>query len=569
MKGEHSNPKVPRSRGTSAAARALSWRPRMSTPLFTLAVAVFIVAVDNVVFWRHLNAAAQLGRAENMPFAVAVAVFLIAALAFLLSLFSWRFLFKPIVVGVLLAASVVGYFMMTYGIVVDDTMLANTVQTDTAEAAGLFSMTLVWHLLFTGVLPAIVVWRVKLVPRPFWRALVVRGGFAVLMLLVAAGAIGLQYKDFSLVLRENRDLRMFINPTYAIYSATEYLTQTAEAGTVALRRIGEDARQTSQPASRGRRKVMILVVGETARAANWGLDGYDRETTPELVARDVINFPDAHSCGTSTSVSVPCMFSPLAREHYDGQTARHTENLVDVLQHAGVAVRWQENQAGGCKGVCDRTPTENMRIRRIDGICTDDYCRDGVFVDGLRQTIDSADGDLLIVMHTMGSHGPAYYERYPRDEAVFTPECRSNRPQDCSRAELVNSYDNTLRYTDHVLASLIDVLEAESATADTALLYLSDHGESLGENGLYLHGFPYMVAPSEQTHIPMVAWFSPGFAADSGLTHACLTAQAEKRVGQDNLFATTLGLMDVTADVYDGREDIFASCRASNAMASR
>lgn len=536
-------------------------RPRLPVPLLTLIAGVFIVAVDNIAFWRHLDAVAAIGRADNWLFAIAVAVFLVSALSFLMSLFTWRFVYKPFLIALLLSASLIGYFMTTYGIVVDDTMLANILETDTAEATGLFSSALLWHLLLTGALPALAVCWVVVVRGSWWRALLGRGVFAMVMLVMAVGAVGLQYKSFSLVLRENRELRMYINPTYAIYSASQYLTQTAEAQALPVRAIGEDAIRTATPATRGHRKVMIVVVGETARAANWGLNGYGRDTTPALAGRDVINFNDAHSCGTSTSVSVPCMFSPLGRGQYNAYDAEHSENLLDVLEHAGVSVHWEENQPGGCKGVCDRVPTENMRMRRIDGVCNAQRCLDGVFLDRLRKTIASSRGDILIVMHTMGSHGPAYYERYPRDFAVFTPECRSNRPQDCSQAELVNSYDNSVRYTDHVLAALIGLLADNSAPEDAALIYLSDHGESLGENGLYLHGFPYMFAPSEQTHIPMIAWFSPGFERDSGMRHACMGHQSSQRVGQDNLFATVLGLMDVRADIYDRAQDIFADCR--------
>ncbi|MES1924756.1 phosphoethanolamine--lipid A transferase [Salinisphaera sp. T31B1] len=546
-------------------ASTARFRPRIGVHAFTLLVALFIVAVDNREFWQQLDAAAHLTEISNWPFAIAVAVFLVAALSFLMSLFAWRYLYKPFVIGLLLIASVVAYFMTTYGVVIDDTMLANTVETDSAEAAGLFSLALVWHLLITGVLPVVIVLWVRLDYRPFWRALAWRLVFALIMLGVAGGAIGAQYKSFSLVLRQNRDLRMFINPTYAIYSASQFLTRSAEAENIPLKHIGQDATRTSAAGSRARRKILIVVVGETTRAANWGLNGYERDTTPELAVRGVLNFGDAHSCGTSTSVSVPCMFSPLTRKNYDEYEARHSENLLDVLARAGVAVHWQENQAGGCKGVCERVPTENMRARRIEGVCDADHCLDEVFLHGLSASLDDGKGDLVIVMHTMGSHGPAYYERYPKDFAVFGPECRSNRPADCSRAELVNSYDNTVRYVDHIVASLIDKLKTRADAADTALIYLSDHGESLGENGLYLHGFPYMVAPSEQTHIPMVAWLSPGFMRDSGLAPACLARATGERVSQDNLFDTVLGLMDVQATVYDPAEDLFANCRQAGA----
>jgi len=543
------------------------WRPDLGVPTLTVLAAVFIVAVDNATFWQHLLQAAPLTSIGSAGFVIAVAVFLVAALSFLMSLFAVRFVYKPFVIVLLMLASVIAYFMGTYGIVVDDTMITNTVETDSAEAAGLFSLALVWHVLLTGILPSLAVAAVRLRNRPILREALVRGVFALTMLVVAVGAVGVQYKDFSLVLRQNRALRMFINPTYAIYSATEYLTQTAAAGNIPLKTIGTDATRTVAAQSRTARKVMILVVGETTRAANWGLDGYKRQTTPELAARDVINFSDAHSCGTSTAVSVPCMFSPLPRDDYDEYDARHSENLLDVLSHAGVNVRWEDNQAGGCKGVCARVPTTDMRRMDIDGVCGGGTCHDAVFVHGLKDRIANGSDDLVIVMHTMGSHGPAYYKRYPEAFQRYTPECRSNRPQECSSAQLTNSYDNTVRYTDHVLALLIDVLKTSDRNTDTALLYLSDHGESLGENGLYLHGFPYMIAPDEQTRIPMVAWFSDGFARASGLDRSCLKNAARKRVSQDNLFDSVLGLMDVDADIYDRSADILAGCRSNRALA--
>lgn len=544
-------------------ARAAGWRPRLGVPALTVLVALFIIGVDNVAFWRRLAHDAQISGRHHLDFGIAVAVFLVAALSFLLSLFAFRFLYKPFLVVVLLLASVISYFMMTYGIVVNDTMITNTLDTDLGEASGLFNLTLVWHVLLTGVLPALAVAALDLRRYRFLRQTLSRIVFALVMLGIAGGAIALEYKDFALTLRQNRELRLYINPTYAIYSAYKLASQAARTGDIPLHRIGLDAHRTATAASRGHRKIMIFVVGETTRAANWGMDGYRRNTTPDLEQESVINFTDAHSCGTSTAVSVPCMFSPRDRKHFDRDTARHSENLLDVLQRAGVTVRWEENQAGGCKGVCARVPTRNMRTLNIPGICGDGHCLDAVFLKHLADRIERTRGDVLIVMHTMGSHGPDYYRRYPDRFKIYTPICHSNRPQDCSTSQLINSYDNTVRYVDHILASLIAVLKRESGPhkADTALMYLSDHGESLGENGLYLHGFPYLIAPREQTHIPMIAWFSPGFLQDSHLQPACMRAQAARRVGQNNVFDTVMALMDVRAGLYDPKEDIFAPCR--------
>lgn len=551
------------SAGESAPMSARSrWRPVLGVPALTILVAVFIVAVDNMAFWNHLGAVSRVGESSGWLFAGAMAVFMLSALSFLMSIFAFRFIYKPFLVLLLLIAAVVGYFMQTYGVVVDDTMILNTLDTDQAEAQGLFSLVLVWHFLWAGILPSLVVVWVRVRRRGFIRQTLVRIGFALLMLVIALAAVGIQYKQFSLTLREHRELRMYINPTYAIYSAFEAVRGQAKAAQHPLVVIGRDADRTAAVQTRHKRKVMILVVGETTRAANWGLNGYKRQTTPELAKLgSVLNFPNAHSCGTSTATSVPCMFSARSREDFDADKAGYTENLLDVLQRAGVDVRWEDNQAGGCKSVCDRVPTKNMRTLRIPGVCGDGHCLDGVFLHGLADRINHTQGDLLLVMHIMGSHGPAYHRRYPARFKVYKPTCESSRPQQCSRQELVNSFDNTVRYLDHNLAAMISVLNNQVPDADTALLYLADHGESLGENGIYLHGFPYRFAPSVQTHISEIAWLSPGFMKSSDLSPACLTRQVEKKVTQDNVFSTVMALMDVKSKLYDPELDMFSVCR--------
>lgn len=537
-------------------------RPRLGVPALTLLVAAFIIGPDNIAFWRELASVSRVGDAGGWPFAAATAVLLVSALALLLSLFAFRWLYKPFLIAILLTAAVVGYFMGTYGVVVDDTMILNTLNTDVSEVHGLLNPALYWHLFVYWLLPSALILWVQIKRGVWWRQALVRVAFVVVMAVVAFAALASHYKTFSLTSRAHRELRLYINPTYAIYSAMEVAYGQAAAANHPLVKIGMDAHRSPAADERQQRKIVILVVGETTRAANWGLSGYRRHTTPELAALDhLLNFPDAHSCGTSTAISVPCMFSYTTREDFDVGRASYTENLLDLLQRAGVTVLWLENQEGGCKGVCERVPTVDMRKLRIPGVCGDDNCLDSVFLHGLRKRIKSTSGDLLLVLHSMGSHGPKYFKRYPEAFRVYTPTCNTNRPQQCSRQSLINSYDNTIRYIDHVLAALIDLLKGFAGQADTALVYLSDHGESLGEHGIYLHGFPYLIAPDEQTHIPMILWMAPGFVPDSGLTRACARRQTRKRVGHDHLFSTVMGLMDVESQLYDPDLDILAPCR--------
>jgi len=144
------------------------------------------------------------------------------------------------------------------------------------------------------------------------------------------------------------------------------------------------------------------------------------------------------------------------------------------------------------------------------------------------------------------------------------PECTSNTLADCPPDQLVNAYDNTIAYTDHFLAQSLQWLQqqANADHYDTGLIYVSDHGESLGEGGLYLHGVPHSLAPEQQTHVPMVAWLSPAFQRRSGVAIDCLRQRAAEPMSHDNLFHTVLGLMDVSTRVLDKTLDAAAPCRS-------
>jgi lipid A ethanolaminephosphotransferase len=252
------------------------------------------------------------------------------------------------------------------------------------------------------------------------------------------------------------------------------------------------------------------------------------------------------------------MFQDVGRDGYRAAMAKSRENLLDVLQRAGIEVLWRDNNSG-CKHVCDRVPQEDLAHLQLPGLCHDGHCDDEVLVHQLQERIDRLSGDGVIVLHMLGSHGPAYSKRYPPEHAAFKPACESSQLEKCSRDEIINAYDNTIRYTDHVLGAVIALLERNTATLDSAFLYVSDHGESLGEHGLYLHGLPYAIAPEEQTHVPMVVWLSEGYRQDIDMH--CMRGLADQPFSHDNLFHSVLGLMQVSTTVYKQERDLFSSCR--------
>ena len=320
--------------------------------------------------------------------------------------------------------------------------------------------------------------------------------------------------------------------------------------------VMQKAQATSLP------KLMVLVVGETARAENFSLNGYSKNTNPKLSQQDILNFSRVSSCGTATAVSVPCMFSGMPRKEYEERLASHREGLLDIAQRAGYQVTWIDNNSG-CKGTCDRVNQFKIPEPLQQKWCKDKECFDDILIDSFKAYLATIPQDdnrpRLIVLHQMGSHGPAYYKRVPAQFKVFKPTCDTNAIQGCSREALLNSYDNTLLYTDYVLDSLIETLK-NTTKYQTALWYLSDHGESTGESGMYLHGAPYAIAPTQQTHIPMLMWFSTVWQHQAKQQVKCLAQQGRQELSQDNLFPTMLSLLDVKSKVIDPNNDMLAAC---------
>jgi lipid A ethanolaminephosphotransferase len=385
------------------------------------------------------------------------------------------------------------------------------------------------------------------------------------LLVVAVGAAALWsvFQDAAATMRNQKEMRWLITPGNVLWSTAMVLGQDSAQATRPRAVIGTDAARTAQAQAPGRKPLrVVLVVGETARAANWGLNGYSRQTTPQLAAMpDVVAFTKVSSCGTNTEVSVPCMFSPWGRRQYDEARIRGSQSLLHVLQRAGVQVFWRDNQSG-CKGVCEGLPNETVSAATAPRLCQGEHCLDEALLqglDGIAQGLPA--GDQLLVLHQLGNHGPAYDRRYPDAFRRFTPVCQTSDLRLCSREQIVNAYDNALLYTDHVLAQAIAWLRQDSTAHDTALIYVSDHGESLGDNGLYLHGVPQAIAPAVQTQVPMVVWLSQGLVKQQGIDLACLRQRSTQAASHDNLFHSLLGLMGVGTALYERSLDVLADCR--------
>lgn len=553
--------------GRTPAHRLALARPVVTPTVLLLLVVAYVAITQNRSFVHALmqSLPQPFGALEWRVFASAI-VALLGLLTLALAPFAFPRSFKPAAIVFLLAAAIASYFMDAFGVVIDRSMMQNALNTDRHEAADLMHWAFLSHVAVQGVLPAWLVGRMHIrYGRP--RSEVGRRAALVAGVLVALAAIiALQFNALALWGREHRDVRLYVNPTYPLYAGSQLLRELLPAAHAApLNPVALDARRLA--AAQQRPLQVVLVVGETARADHFQLNGYARPTTPQLAGIDgVIDFPSVSSCGTATAESVPCMFSRLGRAQYSHARARGQENLLDVLERAGVDVDWRDNNSG-CQGVCARTGTTRLDDAVDPVLCSNGECLDDILLRDLGRGRPAVGAARLLVLHQKGSHGPAYFKRYPTSARVFVPDCHDENVQRCTQQEIVNAYDNTIAYTDHFLAGLIRELERDDAV-DSVVLYVSDHGESLGEHGIYLHGLPYRLAPDAQTHVPMLAWFSDGARRTLGLDLACVRAARAHDYSHDNLFPTVLGLLGVVTADYDRERDIFAACRTPTLTAN-
>jgi lipid A ethanolaminephosphotransferase len=498
----------------------------------------------------------------KVGFALSIPFVLMAALNAVFLPFTFKYLLKPFFCLLILTGSIASYAMLKYGVIFDVGMVQNIIETNSGEATSYLNGSVAIWFLLTGVLPVLCLLWIKIeYPAVWYKGLALRLGSIALSLLFLVGVAALYYQDYASVGRNNHAIVKEIVPANYVRGLYRYARDIVFATPIPYQPIGTDAKVVAKS---DKPTLMFLVVGETARSQNYSLNGYKKETNSFTEKESgLVSFKDVRSCGTATAVSVPCMFSNLTRHEYDETLAKSRDGLLDVLQHAGVSVLWKEND-GGCKGVCKNVPTIEIEPKQFPDYCQGDSCYDEVLLQGLdKQITDMKSGNKVVAFHLMGSHGPTYYRRYPSADRFFLPDCPRSDIENCSNEELVNTYDNTIRYTDKVLSQLIAKLKTLESQYNVGLVYLSDHGESLGAMGLYLHGTPYKFAPDDQTRVPLLTWFSPQLQQDRQLDQDCLRQEAgSKRFSHDNLFHSMLGIMDVKTQVYDGALDMFKPCRA-------
>ncbi|WP_296245361.1 MULTISPECIES: phosphoethanolamine transferase [unclassified Psychrobacter] len=524
-------------------------------------VALYLIATANVSFFAQVLSIYPIR--SNIGFMVSITGLLSGLMWLVLQLLCYRPIAKPMLIAVLMIAAVCGYFTDAYGTIFDRSMLINGLQTDQQEAMGLMSLSFFIRVLVLGVIPAVIIAKIRIKRTPLRRALWQRAvtlSLSAGLMAVCLLPFGDQYATF---FRQHKMVRSYVNPITSIYSvaklSSDYVDALRRPDTLLLH--ATDAKRSVASSKATKPKLMVFVVGETARADHFGLNGYARNTTPLLAEQDnLYSFKQTTSCGTSTAYSVPCMFSYANRDNFEVDRADYNENVLDTLHKQGVNVVWRDNNSSS-KGVADRVTFEDFKTSKTNPSC-DSECRDIGMLKGFDKLVKSTTTpkDTLIFLHQMGNHGPAYFKRYPQAFEEFKPVCMTNELSKCDNQSVINGYDNAIRYTDYFLHNVIDTLKNYEQGYDVVMVYISDHGESLGENNIYLHGLPYAIAPDSQKQIPVIIW-SP---ASNSIDKNSLLRVINQPVSHDFITPTLLNFFNITTDEVAGAPTFFKSTHSSD-----
>ena len=541
----------------NSAKPARIWRPVLSPTLLNLCVGLFILLAHNATFWSRVPVPFDGHPVKGFLFAVMICVFFF----FVISLFAVRWLQKPVLVAFVLIGAVTSFYQDKLGITIDREMIQNAMVTTAAESKHLITLPFMTHVFVLGVLPAALILWVRVRRRGLrwavavWLATVV-GSFALFA--------GLLLSDAKLnmgTLREHKEILAAQQPMAPLSGAVRYAKMMLKSTKIVLAPFGRDAVPGPFLAKADKPVLLVIWAGETTRAQDWGMNGSARDTSPELAKRGVVNFSDVTSCGTATAVSLPCMFSHLGRSEYSYDGGLSYENLLDVLRTAGFKVEWWDNNTGH-KDIAARAEATGFMIEDhpLPEACGRGECTDLVYLDFLRDKAATITENTVLVFHMIGSHGPSYFLRYPEGFDGYAPACARPELTECSAEELANAYDNTILYMDWVMAQSVDILNQQDRVIP-AMFYVSDHGESLGESGLYLHGAPWFMAPDEQIKVPMVIWLADRFQQALGLNADCLKARQQDELSHDNMYSTVLGMLDVTTETRVPDLDLTTGCR--------
>lgn len=515
----------------------------LSFSTYNVIYTLWILCIYNFYFWRQVWPTVSGG----------VFVFLIVT-SWLGLMFLHRLIFrpktvKPLSILFLISNSMAGYFISSYHLVLNKTMLANIFDTNVFEATEWLGVTFWVYMFLFAVLPSFVVYRLKIqfesCKRHYAQAMGLLVGVCLLLCCL------LPYKaDVKVYLKAHFNLRYQFVPTGYISGVCGVVANLFKKS----KGLNTTSGMVQEKYWHGDKKnLIVFVLGESARDANFSLSGYERDTAAPLkpYLKDMTVFHKTESCGVVTRVSLPCMFSAFSRENYQERAIAYTTNVLDIIKQNGFEMLWLDNELG-CNKVCRNIPTEFT--------CKSRDCADILLNGILQEKIPSFTQDTFVVLHQRGSHGPRYDLRVPDGQHKWKPYCDRADHQTCTYTQMKNAYDNTIYYTSFVIADLISELSKITDEYNPILIYISDHGESLGEKGVYGHGGDFKDAPDEQKQVPFFVWMPKSTREAFGFNKKCLNEKTKHQQSQDVIFHSLMGLAGIRTDVYDDKLDIFAGC---------
>ncbi len=538
----------------------------VSSITVSLISAVIFATLFNARIWQIYSFNHPIGSFSNVLSMLCFFSFLFFLMFSIFSIFSFKGLQKVVLSGFFIISAIALYFSISFNILFDESMLQNVIETNTHEAADLLTGIFWIVLLILGVLPSIILYKLRIKYIKHWKQLSLNAVLVAVGFALSFASLYPYYGDMSSFVRNNnKKLSRSLLPTAPVYALYKNLVSKGKEQYIEKQIVDVDAKIKSTQIRHPRKPLaVVVIIGETARASSFILDDAEKlGNKNNLIDEDnLVYFSNFWSCGTNTALSVPCMFSFFTKDDYKREYNKQYENVAELLQRVGYSVTWKEND-GGCKGICKTLNNQSIDTEQSQQYSHGNEYYDEALVFDLAEQIHKKSSDQIIFLHQTGSHGPAYFKRVPEKFKKFQPHCESSDFRDCSDQEIQNAYNNTILYTKFVISKAINELKTVSEDYDTALIYLSDHGESTGEKGYYLHGLPYFMAPDEQTHIPALVWMSEGFSKEKMIDNGCIKNKSEDKLSHDNFSHSLLGLLDVECEIYQPELDIFSGCISS------
>jgi len=520
----------------------------MSSSRFILLFSVFNTLLFNFSVFHYLNSNLDLLSMSGISITASITtlIYIVNVTTLSLLVLITPHLSKLFLIITALINAAALYYINSFQVVLDLTMIGNIFNTRVSEASELLvSSTLYIYILMFGLIPAYVVFRTRIAPINRFRVSI----NLVIVIVVGVTLILINASGWLWISKHRKMVSGKILPWSYVINSARY---TAEK----LKSKAEPILLPDAVFSNKDKAVVVLVIGESARSANFSLYGYEKDTNPYTKTDDILVFNKTNSCSTYTTASIACILS-------HGKDKDEYENLPSYLTRLGADVVWRTNNWGES----DINVAEYIKESDLIKDCQPGTCDlDENLLIGLQQRIETSNKDKsLVVMHLKGSHGPSYYSRYPAKLEKFTPVCRHEELSKCTYDELINAYDNSIVYTDYVLHKIISMLK-DMGNTSSMMIYISDHGESLGEDGMYFHGVPYMFAPDYQKDVPFIMWRSNELIAHQGIKNQDIKQSGQ--FSQANIFHTIIGALGVKTEIYDSDLDVIHSNQKDFEMAT-